>query len=42
MKQVHFYQTHKGWIYVVWVGERPTVVGCAATRHRAEQEAQLA
>lgn len=42
MKHVHFFETNKGWIYVVWLGERLTVIGCAATRQRAEQEAQLA
>lgn len=31
-----------GWMYEVWISERPVVVGWCTTREAAEQEAALA
>lgn len=42
MRDVNVYPADSGgWIYEVWIGERPVVIGWCQTREAAEQEASL-
>lgn len=43
MKDVTVYPAISGgWIYEVWIAERPVVVGWCRTREAAEHEASMA
>ncbi|HUP93538.1 MAG TPA: hypothetical protein VM164_01430 [Burkholderiales bacterium] len=42
MRDVNVYPAESGgWIYEVWFGQRPVVIGWCQTREAAEQEASL-